>query len=428
MNENGIISRIIVLHQRGFFLEIFFAFIVLSSNLKKRKYYWMFLPLIIIFTTPFYFIDSFTLFNINYAYFVMVILSFISGIILYKEKALIILITSVGAFALQHFSWNVLGIIYDFIPNVSSLSDFWLVFIEYFSLAVLYLITYIIFKIFKVRIFFNKNFYFTIIIGTLIVCIALIFSQLIESWTYIYRLYSSLLMLLALLLLYLIPYISRISEKEKEIEVEKNTLENLVKIQAKQNEVNKETQELINLKFHDMKNLILLFKENKNNNEQLNLLSEDIDKYTTMINTGNHVVDIVIEEKSRTCLIKKIRFTYIIDGSLLDFMKDSDIVSLIGNIMDNAIEALDKEDEKNKLIKLKIERVNNFIKINEENYTSTLISIKNNEIQTSKNDKKFHGFGLKSIKYIANKYNGDISLKIENNEFCLMILIPLNSK
>lgn len=47
---------------------------------------------------------------------------------------------------------------------------------------------------------------------------------------------------------------------------------------------------------------------------------------------------------------------------------------------------------------------------------------KNNQIITSKKDKINHGFGLKSIQLITNKYNGSLSLKIDNNIFILDII------
>ena len=49
---------------------------------------------------------------------------------------------------------------------------------------------------------------------------------------------------------------------------------------------------------------------------------------------------------------------------------------------------------------------------------------KNNQIITSKKDKINHGFGLKSIQLITNKYNVFLSLKIDNNIFILDIIFP----
>ena len=46
---------------------------------------------------------------------------------------------------------------------------------------------------------------------------------------------------------------------------------------------------------------------------------------------------------------------------------------------------------------------------------------------TNKKDKNRHGFGVKSIRYIAEKYNGEVSMSVQNGRFCLDILLPLKT-
>lgn len=57
-----------------------------------------------------------------------------------------------------------------------------------------------------------------------------------------------------------------------------------------------------------------------------------------------------------------------------------------------------------------------------------MILIKNNEIQTTKTNKAYHGFGIKSIKLLTEHYHGDLSLKTDDNRFVLDILIPYSSQ
>ena len=86
------------------------------------------------------------------------------------------------------------------------------------------------------------------------------------------------------------------------------------------------------------------------------------------------------------------------DGTLLDFMAEMDISALFGNVLDNAIESVEKLDDKEKrLIHLSVAKQKNFLRIRSENYTEEKITFKNGMPVTTKKDKRFHGFGMKSI-------------------------------
>lgn len=53
-----------------------------------------------------------------------------------------------------------------------------------------------------------------------------------------------------------------------------------------------------------------------------------------------------------------------------------------------------------------------------------IISLQNNNITTTKADKLFHGYGLKSIRYIAEKYHGNVEISTKGNVFTLQIVLP----
>ncbi len=62
--------------------------------------------------------------------------------------------------------------------------------------------------------------------------------------------------------------------------------------------------------------------------------------------------------------------------------------------------------------------------VNAFNYFDGALKIENGEIQTAKKDKAYHGFGLKSIRFISQKYNGDLRITAENGVFTLTIIFP----
>jgi len=93
----------------------------------------------------------------------------------------------------------------------------------------------------------------------------------------------------------------------------------------------------------------------------------------------------------------------------------TDICQVIGNIMDNAIEANKKNIDK--YIKLLLYNKDNYMIIKSENPAKEPLLIKDNVILTTKKDTKKHGLGLKSIKKIAEKHDGSLEAELTNEVF-----------
>ena len=145
-----------------------------------------------------------------------------------------------------------------------------------------------------------------------------------------------------------------------------------------------------------------------------------MDIYDSAIKTGNPVLDMVLSEKTLVCQKNKIRIVPIIDGSLLSFMDSSDIYSLFENALDNAIKAVKIEKEKCRSIFIKVIKRGDITSIKVENYCSKNVEFENG-LPKSKDDSRYHGFGTKSIEYIVKKYDGNVSFKLENHVFSLVI-------
>ena len=113
------------------------------------------------------------------------------------------------------------------------------------------------------------------------------------------------------------------------------------------------------------------------------------------------------------------------DGSLLLFMSEIDILTMFGNIMDNAIEAASAiDDESNRIIILNIYSRNGCVVIREENYFSGEHTFKNGLPETTKKDKTNHGYGMRSIVATARHYDGTVECRTEEQKFLLKIVFP----
>lgn len=190
----------------------------------------------------------------------------------------------------------------------------------------------------------------------------------------------------------------------------------------------KENIDIINLKCHDMRHQIREIGKSKSiNSETIAEIENSVSLYDTMVKTGNDVLDTILTEKSLHCYRKGIVLTCVADGELLNFMNTADLFSLFGNAFDNAIEAVMKIPDSNKrIIGLKIHAVGNLITVNLKNsFCGTLEFDEFGFPKTTKEDSNYHGYGMKSIRYIVEKYDGNVSVLVDGENFNLNVLIPM---
>lgn len=93
--------------------------------------------------------------------------------------------------------------------------------------------------------------------------------------------------------------------------------------------------ELISIKCHDIKHYIAMAGENGGVN--VSELNELVNIYELTIKTGNEIIDTLIADRSLYCSAHNIKLTVIADASQLDFISASDMCSLFGNMLENAI-------------------------------------------------------------------------------------------
>lgn len=223
------------------------------------------------------------------------------------------------------------------------------------------------------------------------------------------------------------------SQREHKLAVkskmELNAMENLLNKQYEQYHVSQESIDIINQKYHDLKNQIIAIRAEKDSDTRekyLEDLENSIKHYEAQYKTGNKVLDTILTSKLITCLDNDINVTCIADGKVLDFIPTMDLCSIFGNALDNAIESVLKiDDVEKRLIKIAIYRQNELLLIRIENFYLNPLQIYYGNFMTTKQDTRYHGYGLKSIKSIVEKYDGSVSIKTDNNWFRLVILIPL---
>lgn len=202
----------------------------------------------------------------------------------------------------------------------------------------------------------------------------------------------------------------------------------------KQNIISSNSQiETIKLLKHDMKNNILCIDaliEEENYDEAHNICHSLTNKYTsigTIVNTENYLLNAVLNVEIEKAKSYEIPIKLSITNDLKMFKNSSDIISLIGNILDNAISYLSKNKVKNNEINFSTGYEGSYSIIKCRNNILDSVLFNNPSLKTDKEDKDNHGKGITIINSIAHKYNGDVIIKERNKEFIITVILDNRS-
>ena len=185
-------------------------------------------------------------------------------------------------------------------------------------------------------------------------------------------------------------------------------------------------EEKVRSVYHDMKNHLLVLQRQINSPETAEMvekLQSQVAMYEDYEHTGNDILDIILKEKSETAREKHIALSVTADLNGVDFIEPLDVSTIFGNGLDNAIEASEKLPEEQRAILVKAGRVQNFFSVLIEN--SCLQNREYTKQRTAKSDDFLHGFGISNMRKAAEKYDGQLTIKCENEKFTLKILIPI---
>lgn len=213
------------------------------------------------------------------------------------------------------------------------------------------------------------------------------------------------------------------------LERENESIQMLLAQGDKQYRTARENMEQVNIKCHDLRHQIRHFRqEGRIDEHALNDMEQVIQAYDTTVRTGNPALDVILTEKSLSCRSKGIGFTCMAEGSGLAYMEPADLYALFGNALENAIEATEQlEDPAQKQIAITVRPVNGFYSILIQNYTRVPLKLEHGLPQTSKADPQNHGYGVRSMQLLVEKYGGELSFRQEGEIVSLYLLLPCRS-
>ncbi len=442
------IEQIYPLNSLFFYRLIFMAWLIFGEALflfkfERKKHFLIKLPLVLLSCFIFALIFPIPSSNSFYSmmmFFLMFLFTYFASFFLFEANWKIRLFSMICGYTCEHIAYetyfsviNLLNInknglsgLYDY-GTISLFTGWQDILIYFFSYIIVY---YLIFIMFALRL--NKNNFYEakydfkfLVVGCVFILSDIVINSIVSWYSTIHfeNIYLGIVALINVLCCFIgLFYIFEMFYSNN-IKNQMKIIEEIQKKESNQYKISKETIDMINIKCHDFRHQIREFGDNqKIDNEAINNLNKLIRIYDSIYHTENEALNVILNEKTLLCNNKNIRFTCIVDGNALNFIENEDIYSLFGNLIDNSIEAVNQLDDNEKIISLKIKQVGNIVSISIKNGYKGKIQMENNLPLSKKEDNIHHGFGMKSIKMVCEKYNGNLRLNIENNIFIVTIL------
>lgn len=153
-------------------------------------------------------------------------------------------------------------------------------------------------------------------------------------------------------------------------------------------------------------------------------LSKQLRDYTRNGHSGNRLLDIMIQKYTVDCEMRGIQFEYDVKVCNLSHLDDADLVTILGNLLDNAVTAAEKSQAKTVLLNT----------VHRNSYSVIIISNSCDEspkqsgdhLVSTKSDACFHGFGLRSVSKALKKYHGDFLWEYDNTSRTFTVTAMLN--
>lgn len=273
-----------------------------------------------------------------------------------------------------------------------------------------------------------KNIYLLVLAG-IILLVDIILNAFVvyieEGYDKTYEIVTCIYNVLCCLLVFYIQ-LSVVNARKMRQEIE--TASQLLHQARQQYDISKENINLINMKCHNLKHQVRQFAQKGGiDGAAVSEIEDMISIYDAAVQTGNEALDVILTEKSLLCHSRGIKLTCMADCSELGFISDSDLYVLFGNAVDNAIEAVMRlGDESKRYIGLTVHTVGALVTLNMNNYFAGECEFDADGMPlTTKSDKDYHGYGMKSIRAIVDKYGGDLSVVVSKDVFNLNIFFPL---
>ena len=211
----------------------------------------------------------------------------------------------------------------------------------------------------------------------------------------------------------------KLEQKEQEVlELKVNVLEERFKGMLKSRQV-----------VHDMKNHLLALRRYEQErdwdgiHEYLEKLSDAILVRNYQVWTGNQMLDMILNQKMQDAKDSGVQMTIQTKVFTKLPFTDWEIITLFGNLLDNALEATQKVTSENPWIHVKFIRRNRLFYVEIENSAEEAVKVENGQLRSQKEENGLHGYGMKNVREIVEKHEGDLQYITTDTSFLVSVSI-----
>ncbi len=266
---------------------------------------------------------------------------------------------------------------------------------------------------------------FIIPFGTLYVTFLILESNNLSNYRIVISV--SILLIINIVAFYLYDVLNSVYEDK----IEKALLKQQNNYYHKQFEIMDNSYKNMKSVRHDIKNHLSIIESyiNKNDTEKAinyiqNILNSSYGEQE-LARSGNFDFDSILNYKLQNAKSKGIEI--IVEAKIPQKIniESFDIAIIIGNLLDNAFEAVSKLSN-DKKIKVRLNYRKNTLYIHVNNTFDGAVFYEDNQIISTHKDKENHGIGLKNIEKAIKKYNGTMEINHTNNNFTVDIFLYIN--
>lgn len=211
----------------------------------------------------------------------------------------------------------------------------------------------------------------------------------------------------------------------KSLQISQNMNEEQLRLIYQYYKMRREHDEEIKKIYHDLNTHLSVIEKYENEEERKNYvgrLKKELKKVPSVTCSGNEIIDIVLNDKREK--YRDIQFLLLIQGNVdtIKEIDEMDLVTILGNALENAAEAVMKQEPDIRVVQIHIKIVHKFVIFKIENeYTGACPE----PVKTSKENAFLHGYGIINIREAADKYDGYVEINTANHKFSLQIILSL---
>lgn len=418
-----------------FYFKVLPIFMLFSHSSKKRSRFALrvaaVIPALLLYSLLLVQLPEFEPFDL-YMFLIYVLLFaglFLTGRFLYDASAYTILFNMLGGYALNQILLLLLNLLRSAIPAFRAMEQasvaYYAVELVWFTAA--YALCYFLFlrkmtleptgKADRPRLYISLG------VSLFLIEFNLVRNMEIERGGKI-----DILCILCIILFYILILVLRSGillrmEKEQEMALR----EQVWAEKEKSLRLTREAVETINIKYHDLRHIASRIRRGKDVLDLADSLTESLEAYEQSYATGSDTLDMILTDEHLRFYREGVSFVCMADGSALAFMPSLDIISLFSNALDNAFEAVTALPKEEREIHMTVKKALGALSICVENPCAARPQMVDGIPATTKSDRRFHGFGMRSIRSTVEKYGGTMDIDTDGCRFKLMIMIPLPS-